>query len=316
MNIEQLQAADRVLSKCGRPTIRGAVGVPFPKSFVMPMLLQPNASTTFTKEITGDTVFALHAISSSVGAQNAATGVRMQIQLPNGRFLMGGQNGQDVGQFGWIGSWRYRMDPVMRCQPGDKFQVTLTDVAGLAAAYPLTLTFDGADEYYLRGNSLLGPVELASMLPRYQGIVNENILAPCWVGGYGPETPRGFEDRRFTYSSDTVTVDVATTALTGTAVLHIDSGLDFLCRRLLFQVSADNTVTAGSFKARIRTGSGYLLTDTAIDVARYINAAPMAHDWLIQGDDTVYADLLLVDGAGTGNMSITMHLEGVRRRRA
>ena len=226
MNLDLLQQADRVLTKCGRPVLSGAVAVPLYKAFTMPMVLQPGQSTVFTKEITGEVTWTLRAISSSVGATGAATGVRIQIQLPNGRFLMG-QNGQDVGQFAWIGSWRYNMDTGIECEPGSKIQVTLTDSIGLGAPYPVNLLFEGAYTFYLKGDLGLGSQALASALPRYQGIVNENILAPCWMGGYGPETPAGFVDERFTYSSLVNAVPVAGPTNT-TLKISIDAGFDFL----------------------------------------------------------------------------------------
>jgi len=314
MNESLLREADRVLSKCGRPQVRGAVAVPLFKAFLMPMVLQPNQSTVFTKEITGDASWTLRSISSSIGAANAATGVRIQIQLPNGRFLIG-LNGQDVGQFAWIGSWRYNLaDGAVECEPGAKIQVTLTDITGLANPYAVNLLFEGAYTYYLRGAGF-GAGDLASQMPRYQGVVNENILAPCSIAGEGPYTPEGFTDERFTYSSLQNSVTVTAANLSTTLKILIDAGYDFLCRRVLVDVTRDNTATAGEFLGRLRTGSGYALCDSFLDIARYLNGAEYPHDWMIRGEDAVYVDLNLADAAGTGNYNVQVHLEGVRRRR-
>ncbi len=313
MNLELLQQADRVLNKCGRPVVSGAVAVPLYRGFLMPMVLQPGQSTVFTKEITGEVSWMLRAISSSVGASSAATGVRIQIQLPNGRFLIG-QNGQDVGQFAWIGSWRYNMDTGIECEPGAKIQVTLTDTIGLTDPFVCNLLFEGDFSFYLKGLGF-GDNALASSLPRYQGIVNENILAPCWMGGYGPETPDGYRDERFTYSSLINTVPIAGPTNT-TLKISIDAGFDFLCRRILVDVTRDAGASAGAFVGRLRTGSGYALCDSFFDLARYIGGAEMPHDWKIRGEDAVYVDANLVDGAGTTNFYLQVHLEGVRRRRA
>jgi hypothetical protein len=38
-------------------------------------------------------------------------------------------------------------------------------------------------------------------------------------------------------------------------------------------------------------------------------------DWVIDPNDSVYADLQLVDQAGTGNVYWTMFLDGFKRRR-
>lgn len=321
MNEALLREADRVLSKCGRPSVRGAVAVPLFRGFLMPMVIQPNQTKVFTKEVTGDVSWWLRDISSAIGATGDATGVRIQIQLPNGRFLVG-QNGQDVGQFAWVGSWRYNMDLGIECEPGSKIQVTLSDVVGLSDPLAVNLLFGGCYVYYLKGDSGLSAGDLASKLPRYQGIVNENILAPCWVAGEGPATPEGFIDERFTYTSmDPSTddgrtpVDVGGSNLTATLKISIDAGYDFFCRRILLDVTRDVTATAGTFLGRLRTGSGYALMDSFLDIARYLNGAEYPHDWKVRGEDAVYADLNLVDVAGSGNYYAQLHLEGVRRRR-
>ncbi len=315
MNEALLLEADRVLNKCGRPVIRGAVAVPLFKGFLMPMVLQPDQTTVFTKEITGDVTWNLRSISSAIGASNGATGVRLQIQLPNGRFLIG-LNGQDVGQFAWVGSWRYNLaDGAVDCEPGAKIQVTLTDTVGLNAPLAVNLLFEGAYTYYLKGDSGVGASDLASDMPRYQGIVNENILAPCWMAGEGPYTPEGFQDERFTYSSLQNSVAVTGANLSTTLKILIDAGCDFLCRRVLVDVTRDDAATDGFFLGRLRTGSGYALCDSFFDIARYINGSVYPHDWKIRGEDAVYVDLNLTDPAGTGNYNVQVHLEGVRRRR-
>jgi hypothetical protein len=104
--------------------------------------------------------------------------------------------------------------------------------------------------------------------------------------------------------------------LTATAAIQIDQNNDFLVRRLLFDVQADNTVTAGTILARIRAGSGYSFTDDYMDVQQYIGSAPFAKDWLVQAGDQIFFDLNLVDSVGTGNMYFRVFAEGVRRKRA
>ena len=313
-DVELIKQAAGIMQKCGAFSYvqQGAV-LPLVKSFIMPMVLQPNTSITFTKEITGDTIWNLRSISSDQGC-NSVTGVRLQIQLPNGRFLFGG-NGIDAGQFAWVGSWRYLMSPDMDCEPGSKIQVTLSDTVGLSAAIAVNLLFEGAYKYYFQGgNPVDWTAALASTVPRYQGIVNENILAPSYIAGYGLETPAGFSDDVFTYASPvaTLTLGAATTA---TLKIPIDSGLKFHCRRLLFDVVAGSGVTAGSWFGRIRTGDGYALNETFIDLPRYLCGAEFAHDWVIESGDAVFFDLALVDTAGAGTMSFQCYLEGVRRKK-
>lgn len=313
-DLSLLQQAAGIMQKCGAFSYvqQGAV-LPLLRSFIMPMVLQPNTSITFTKEITGDTIWNLRSISSDQGC-NSVTGVRLQIQLPSGRFLFGG-NGIDVGQFAWIGSWRYLMSPDLDCEPGSKIQCTLSDTVGLDAAVAVNLLFEGAYKYYFEGgNPVDWTAALASAVPRYQGIVNENILAPSYIAGYGLETPPGFADDVFTYASPVATLTLGATT-TATLKIPIDNGLKFHCRRLLFDVVASSGVTAGSWFGRIRTGDGYALNETFIDLPRYLNGAEFGHDWIIQSGDAVFFDLALTDTAGSGTMSIQCFLEGVRRKK-
>ena len=121
---ELIKQAAGIMQKCGAFSyVRQGAVLPLLKSWIMPMVLQPNQTIVFTKEITGDTIWNLRSISSDQGS-NSITGVRLQIQLPSGRFLFGG-NGIDAGQFAWVGSNRYLESPDLDCEPGSKIQVTL-----------------------------------------------------------------------------------------------------------------------------------------------------------------------------------------------
>ncbi len=311
-DLELLKQADFILSKCGgRRATPDAVVVPIEKKFLVPMLLQPGQSQLFIKEITGDTPWELRGISSDQ-TSGTITGVRIQIQLPNGRFLIGG-NGQDAGQFAWVGSYRYNVAPGVECNPGSKFQIVLTDMGNLEEPFAFNLVLDGCYNYYLKGGRL-EPVDSVAEELRYAGIVNENILAPCWMAGYGPVTPAGFDDDYFVYSSDVGTLTVGSTLFT-TLKIPIDAGLDFQLRRMLPDVQVGAGVTAGVIRARLRAGAGYALSDDFSDLARYLTAVEAPHDWKVRGGDAVYVDLQLADGAGAGDLTMQMHLEGVRRRK-
>jgi len=315
MDFTLLKQADRVQSKCGfRPVIRGGSVLTLYKGFLLPMVLQPNQTAVFTKEITGETVWTLRAVSSDQGMVST-TGVRLQIQLPNGRFLIGG-NGQDAGQFAGVGSYRYLMDPELDCEPGSKIQVTLSDTTtgGLTNPLAVNLLFEGSYKFYFRNGEPVSS-QMASELKRYQGIVNENILAPSYTAGYAVETPKGNKDDYFVYSCpNPITVPLGG-PLTATMKIPIDNGIDFICRRLLLDVEADATVSAGNFLCRVRTGDGYALSDDYLDYPRLINGAEWPHDWTIRGGDEVLVDVALADSAGTGNMYLQVHLEGDKRRR-
>jgi hypothetical protein len=326
MKLESLREADIILSKCGRPQLPGGVSaVPICKSFLLPMVADPGASYTFTKEITGPTPWVLRAISSDQ-VQASLLGVRIQIQLPNGRFLFGG-NGVDAGQFCWIGSYKWLQDPEMRCEPGSKIQVTLSDPTGaLSAATPVNLLFEGAYLYFMKGGQLVSEKQLASDLPRYFGIVNENILAPVWMAGDAIQTPAGFEDEYFIYSTpDPVDQPKNTTWTLAAGVITqtpnplpleipIDAGYVHYVRRLLVDLQLTSSAAA-IVLMRLRTGAGYVFNDNFIDYARYICGSEYAGFWRIKGTDSVFCDLQLADFSGTGNATYQVFLEGFRRRR-
>ena len=316
------QARD-VFTACGaiKPQ-SGSLVLPWPpKSFLLPMVLQAGQTATFTLEVTGETGWELAAISSLTGmavtsSASETIGVRLNIQLPHGRYLFGG-NGIDVSQFAWIGSQRYLMSPSEVCQPGEKIQVLLSDF-GLGETFAMTLLFEGSYQYPVEG----GPIpksQSALDIPRYQGILNENILAPAWMAG----EPKVAGDY-FVYSSPssfdangnpTGTPIPLAGPIATTLKISIDDTEDFVCRRILLALEADPTVTAGVCLGKIRLGTGYALNDSYIDLAQYVNGVEFSNGWTIQAGDNVFADLALADLAGTGNMYAQLHLEGYKKRR-
>lgn len=327
MKLEYLAQADAILSKCGRPQMPdGVSAVPIFKGFLMPMVLEPGGAVTFVKEITGTAPWQLRAISSDQ-ASASLVGIRCQIQLPNGRFLFGG-NGVDIGQFCWIGSWRWLQDPALRCEPGSKVQVTLTDTTsgGLAEATPCNLLFEGAYLHFMKGGELATGYPLASALPRYQGILNENILAPVWAGNEGVVTPPGYQDDYFQYSTpDPIDQPAQTTwTVTGGAVtaqpnplpfeIQIDPGFTMFVRRMLFDVQVTGSAL-GVVLGKLRTGAGYVINDNYIDLARYLCGSEYAGQWKVKGSDSVFIDVALVDATGTGTVTFQVFLEGFRRRK-
>lgn len=329
MKLEHLTQADIILSKCGRPQLpHGLSCVPITKGFLLNMVLDPGQSYTFTKEITGSTPWALGSISSDQSS-NSLLGIRCQIQLPNGKFLFGG-NGVDIGQFAWIGSWRWLQDPELRCEPGSKIQVTLTDTTanGLAASTAVNLMFEGAYLYFLKGGApVAAPQQLASGEARYFGIGNENILAPVWMADEPIDTPPGYVDEYFVYSTpDPIDNSQGTTWTLAAGLttvfpnplpfeIVIDPGYEFFCRRILFDIQVTGSAAA-LVLGRLRTGAGYVLMDNQLDVARYLNGSEWAGKWQIHGSDSVFIDTQLADAAGSGNVTLQVFLEGYRRRRA
>lgn len=224
-------------------------------------------------------------------------------------------NGIDVGLFAGIGSYRYLVQPEELCEPGSTIQATLSDYRGLQAPIVVNMVFEGSYLFYLRGGQLVKPGMSASDIPRYQRTVNQNILAPPWMGGYGPATPPGYEDDVFTYASDPIVVPLGG-PISKTLKIPVDPSFDsFVCRRLLFDVTADDTVATGAFLARVRSGTGYALNDQFIDIARYLNGLEWPKGWSVRGGDAIFVDLALADTTGTGNMYFQAFFEGARRRK-
>lgn len=335
MKLEYLKQAATILTNCGRPELPGGlVAVPIPKAFVMPILTpvssNPTAST-FTKEITGETVWELRAISvdqRSFRSTSSGNPVRLQIQLPNGRFLFGG-NGIDLTDFAWLGSWRWPQDPEYRFQPGDKINVTVTSSI---TSVVINLLFEGAYLYFMRNGEAVPSsfVDLAS-LPRYDGSVNENIMAPAWMSNEAVDTPAGYRDDYFVYStpgpaSDTdplaaYAISIAGAVTSGPQLFSvpIDPGYDFSVRRMLFDVQFTGGVDGAAILGRIRTGAGQALSNTFIDLAHYLCGAEFGGRFKVKGGDSIYIDAVLVDphvtGFAEGTVTFQAHFEGFRRSR-
>ena len=330
MKLELLRQMDTILSKCGHPTMPGGVScVPLTKDIVVPMILESGQTTVFMREIPGDTIWQLRAIASDQGIVAGVGGafgfrnIRMQIQFPNGRYLFGG-NGIDVSQFCTVGSGRFPMTPSsMDFEPGGKLKVTLTDTTpgGFGGPQSVNLVFEGAYLYFLEGGDRALPwraKELASSLAKYQGIVNENILAPCWRTGAEPPIPAGYTDHEhFTYASQVITFTLGTNE-NGQLIIPIDNGYDFFCRRLLvdLQLAGAQAPPVAIVLGRLRTGTGYSFNDDFIDLARYLCGAEWPKDWKIRGRDEVIIDLQVTDIVGAGTVTYQVLLEGVRRRKA
>ena len=320
MDVQLLTQADFLLNKCGRPVAPSGLSVVYiPKAFLVQQYFGVTPTTpqqTIKKEITGDAPWCLRAISFT---SSTATALSVQILLPNGRFLI--SNLQDVLQIAGYGSYRYLFTKELECPPGSIIQVTLADT-NQAVAQPIAILFEGAYKYLLKnGSGSICPVQDAmAYMPRYLRNFNENIMAPCWQQGIGPAVPQGFRDLEWVYASTNVSgaggktgIDVAAGPFTAVQQVPIDSDSAFRCRRLLFAITADATVTAGTILGRVRTGSGYSLTDDYFDLATYIGSAPMPKDWDIPAGDVVYVDMQLVDQAGTGSIYLQTYLEGCKR---
>jgi hypothetical protein len=330
MDIAVLTQADYVLGKCGRPEppATGLSHLYLSRGFIVQTVFPAGTGSptqTVTKEIVGDTEWCLRGMQIS---STSATALSLQVLLPDGRFLI--NNLQDALQIAGYGSYRYTFTAEKRCPPGSKIQVTF-QVTNSSEQQPIAILFDGAYDFLLKGGvqRVCATQETAAFLPRYFSDPSQNIFAPPWQHGVGPSTPPGYEDEEFVYSAKGPSTDaddgfpqgrpgssIDVTAANNAAIQQI--GMDdaeFHIRRVLVEVTEDTTVTSGSVLARLRDGSGYSFCDDYFDVAQYIGSAPFPVDWIIAPNDSVYADLQLVDGSGTGSIHWTMYLDGFKRRK-
>lgn len=317
MNIELLKQADFCLSKCGRPVPPpGLSALYLYRGIPVQIQLAAASQQSITREVTGDTDFELRAIAIST---SSTTALYFQAQLPDGRFLTSSL--LDITQIAGYGSFRYVFTKPLICPPGTRFVLTFdTTLPAAGTTQPSMVLFEGADRYLLTGASpSICPAARAAQMPRLFGDTNQNILAPCWQQGFTPDAPAGYLDEIFTYvsgpsgqSPGSTTIALAG-PLSATCQINIDQSNDFEVRRFLFNVTADGTVTAGSILCRIRLGSGYAVTDDYLDVASYIGSAPFAKDLQVDAGDQIFFDLLLVDNAGTGNVTFQAFAEGLRR---
>jgi len=311
-----IQEADLILSKCGRPRAvsKDANIVPLNFGILISGAVGNNSTNTLTKEIPGDVPFLLRAISSP-----SPTGLYLQIQLPSGMYAL--SRPIEISQFQGIGSYRYCFDPELECPVGSKFEISIDNsINPSGATQNISLLMEGAFKYTVKGKGGgigAGNFQSAATLPRYVQNPNQNIMAPAWMHGYYPNTPKGCEDEIFTYGDGNLnitTMNVGTGPYSAIQQINISQDADFICYRSLFDVRATGTA-AGTFLARLRDGSGYALCDDFFDVAQYINASPMAKGWRIAAGDKVFVDLQLVDFSGAGNISIETYLDGVKRFR-
>jgi hypothetical protein len=328
MDLELLRQADYCLSKCGKPVPPpGLSALYLPRGIPIQITIATATQTSLTREVTGETDFELRAISMSVSSTVACY---FQAQLPDGSFLISAFI--DISQIAGYGSARYVFTNPLVCPPGTRFVLTFdTSLPAAGSTQPVMVLMEGADRYLLKnGNPVRCPEGFASRLPRIFGEGNENILAPSWQQGYTPDPPAGYLYEPCTKVSVPVgqagnvritgqfpfnSITLGST-LTATASIQVDQDADLMVRRFLFDVQADAGVTAGAILCKIRSGSGYSLTDDYFDVQTYLGSSPFAKDWEVTAGDQIFFDLSLVDGAGAGNMYFRAFADGVKRRRA
>jgi hypothetical protein len=313
--VQLIRQCDFVLSKCGRvlPPVGSVVYIP--KSFLIQAALPTGSNQTFYKPITGETTWEWRSISCALS--QTPPQVSAQVLAPTGHFLF--NDLLDLTRIAGYGSTRFLLSRPIECPPGSRIQLNLDDNLLAASGQQLVaMNCGGAYAYFLQdGMRSPCPEKDASELPRIFAGTNQNLLAPCWMQGEGPAAPENVKPEYFTYGNGTTNIVTMTIGgiLTASASIQIDNDADFHCRRFLFDVIPDNGVT-GTFMCRIRAGSGYAFTDDYVDMAKYLGSAYWAKGWDIRRGDQIQFDLMLVDGAGSGDISIECFADGERRRAA
>jgi hypothetical protein len=311
---------DWVLSRCGRkqPPV-GSVVYLYRGFLIQAVLPASNTSSSstqqFYKTITGDTTWCWRSISIALSATPPA--IMAQITTPDGKVIYNGI--LDLTAVAGYGSNRFVLTNEIECPPGSKIQLGLDDNYLLAAAVqPVAILLGGAYAYYLQDGIRSEDHEaLASELPRVFGTRNQNIMAPCWMMGFGPATPEGYEDLPYIYGNGSSNIASVTLGsnLSTKCVIPIAASEDFHVRRFLFDITQDDTVTAGTFLMRIRAGSGYVFTDDYVDASKYLGSTFILKAWELKKADSIIFEITLVDGAGTGTITVQCFADGVKRRK-
>jgi hypothetical protein len=316
MTGEMLRQCDHVLSRCGRPLppFPGARVVAIAKGFKAWAVFAatPNSLVaTVPTNITGDATWMFRAISSYA---TAVVGLSLQIQFPDGRFLFQGPS--DIRAIAGFGSQRFVLTHERACPPGTKVIATFTDTIP-AAGQAVPLILEGAYYYHVKDQGGSKVAVLESSLPRFVAGANQNIMAPCWAFGEGPETPQGFVDDPggWVYTSQVQAIDVgAATPKNQSISIQLERGTDLVCRNIWFNVTADRAAV-GNVLVKVRDSTGYSFTDDYV-LYGILNGVPQLKDWIVLAGKTIIVDLQVVDYSGTGNLYVQAFASGARRRRA
>lgn len=213
-----------------------------------------------------------------------------------------------------------------------------TSVPVTVSTQPVMVLFEGADRYVLTGGQpVKSPGVFASARPRITADGNENILAPSWAQGYTLDPPSGWDYEAYMPVSVPVPGQPGAVLVPGdppfsvipvvnantvvqTALIQVDQSNELSVRRLLFDVQADSSITAGRVLVRISTGSGYTLTEDYIDAEQYIGASLLAKPWdVAAGDQIIFELQLVVDNplvVQSGNIYFRAFADGVRKIRS
>jgi hypothetical protein len=315
-----LKDADQILSKCGRPIApAGLAYLDLDTSFLYQSFLAANSgiqSEPFV--IRGETNFILRAISgfNSIVPPYTWPNYGYRIKFPDGSYYNGNW-AASVGDWAFArGSYRMVVDGEVSCPPGSEIIVDLNPGAAAAAGNP-QLLFEGVMRYKVP--SALGKVA-PKIPPRTFRNPNQNIMAAEWMlGTCELETPAGYEDQYFTFVSPVVTVPLTAGAATPQVSQQWPrpgGTRDFVWRetRFLFTATGEQAPPTGTPIIKITLPDGFSLTDNFVQCAEI--AGPLPRDVVIPAGRSVLVDVSVVDGAGTGSITVQAYLKGARRRRS
>jgi hypothetical protein len=317
---EFLTECDRVLSNCGRiQSPPGAGWVDFPTGLQYAKFL-PSGSPASTEQklIETPVTFVLKAFQAY--AQPASVGaVYWRLRLPNGHFFESTVNCVDESYNN--GSFRQTFEPHIECQPGDRLFITVDGLLEAGTDVAVTVLFEGALRYTLKGESAGCAAPVLQGLPALfrLGDPNLNPLAPEWRLGNQcyPETPPGYRDYAYIYllQSQSAVSLVPDGSVIANQPLLIGSDSDFVARGLNFLTTSKGGAS-GTLYVRIRDHTGYELTDGFCQAGR-ISTVLFPELWIHSAGlgGALFYDYTFADGNSTGNFLIQPVVHGVRRLR-
>jgi hypothetical protein len=319
-SVELLEQMDLALSKCGRPVMPAGVRyVPVPMDFFFQSAHAANTTETEAREIFGDTVWMLRAISG-LAPNNQ---IYFRIQFPNGRYYQnqlrtlgaagGGAQACTLGN----GSARTLISPSVPCPPGSRILITLDDRPtnggiGAPSTTAVAMLLEGAYIYAIKGqgeNARSAAVEMAEM-QRYFLTPNQNIMAPeVALSLHSAQTPAGYIDEPFQYQLPQTSFEL-NTVTSATQAYTLPAQFEHHILRLMFNETGTGP---GQIAVRVRESGGYAFDSDYIETF-YFSGGRYACDWSIKRGSQLYFDFSLLDGFAGQVVTEQVIIEGIRRR--
>jgi len=315
----QLRQADTVLSKCGRPSApAGSAYIDIPVSFLYQTVTAAGTSAQIQSEpcvIDGDTNFVLRAISgfNSIVSPYSWPAYFYRIKFPDGSYYNGNW-AASVGDWAFArGSYRMVVDGEVICPPGSEIIVDLWPGANPTNQGNPQILFEGVLRYSRKSLYGKAPVPIP---PRYVRNPNTNIMAPEWMtSAKSMETPAGWEDEFHMYASPTITVAIASGAVTpqlSIACGGLGANEDFVWNETRYTAVFDGSA-GGTPVVKVTLPDGYALMENFIQLAEF--AGPMPKPAIVPAGRSLLVDVSVFSPTGTGNCTVNLYLKGARRRR-